>query len=225
MKKLLIVLINVVIIIIVLCNYHTNKVVADPGDDVVTSSNDVEFVDINVTYEEDLGKEVFNEVQKAISMMPPDVVRSFANDKWKIVVTSDIDLTDTEFEDTHFPKTVGLTDMQTKTIQVSPAELDSLHNFVKIKTLHELCHYADIYYDNAADSDEFRNLYTNSKDYVEYEYKGVKKTESNKIDIDYATSDRYEFFACAMKDYLNQPEYLKLNYPNIYDFFAKLIEK
>ncbi len=226
MKKMLIVLINVVIIVVVLCNYHTNKVVANPGDDVVTSSNDVEFVDVNVTYEEQLGHKAFSEVQRAITKMPPDVVKQFAQDNWKIAIVSEVDTSGTEFETVTMPKTVGFTNMNDKTIQITPAPDDEISNFIMVKTLHELCHYADSFYGNAADSDEFKALYEDFRNsYVEFEYKSLKKTNTNREDIEYATSNRWEFFACTMKDYLNQPEYLKLNYPEIYDYYTNLIVK
>lgn len=231
MKRILIAFLNLIIVLIVLCSYKTSQstiTTENLKNGNLNNENEVaeniEMVGVNITYEEQLGNSVLSEVQNAIQKLPPDVIRAFARDNWKIAVVSQIDLTNTEFEGESAPMTVGLTDYDTKTIQVSPFT-NTPDNFVMIKTLHELCHFADLYYGNVAESTEWEEIYNNNLDYVEYEFNGLKVTERNKKDIQYATSDKWELFACAMKDYFNQPDYLKDNYSGIYEFMDNLVNK
>ena len=213
---------NLVIIFIVLCSYRVTKRVL-PQSETINATDESEEIKVNVTYEDVLGAGVLDEVREAMMKMPPEVVKAFVKENWKIAVVSEIDLSGTQFEGDDVPLTIGLTDYASKLIQVAPVK-DSVDDFIMIKTLHELCHYADHYYNNAADSSEWKDLYAKYKTvYVEYEYEGITGTDRNRFDVAYAVSDRYEFFACSMKDYLKNPEYLKTKYPETFDFFSRLL--
>lgn len=223
MKKLWIILLDVLIVLIVLCNYRVVQKVVDPSLGTVSEENEnTEIVDINITYEKDLGNNAIVEVKKAVQKFPAEVIKGFVDKGWKIAVVSEIDLTGTEFEGTTTPLTVGLTDYDKKTIQVSPCE-SNLSGYIYIRTLHEMSHFADSYYGDVSDSEEWMALYNQYKDsYMEFEFNGIPKTAENASDLEYATSNRWEFFSCAMKDYLNQPEYVKQNYPGVYEYFSRL---
>lgn len=223
MKKLWIILINFIIIMIVLCNYRVVQKVVDPSVGTVAENDSTEIVDVNITYEKSLGNNSLLEVKRAVLKFPAEVIKGFAESGWKIAVVSEIDLTGTEFEGVDFPLTVGLTDYDKKTIQVSPCDSD-LSNYVYIRVLHEMSHFADSYYGDVSDTEEWMKLYEDNKDsYMEFEFNGISKTAENASDLEYATSNRWEFFACTMKDYLNQPEYVKQNYPDVYNYFNDLV--
>ena len=214
---------TILIILIVLCNFNTKSTVVNPSSDEVASADNVEFVSLNITYEEKLGGGVVNKARRAIEKFSPEVVKAFAEQGWKIAVVSEISLDGTQYEGITTPLTVGLTDYDSKTIQVSPYG-DVTNDFITIRMVHEFAHFAESFYGNVADTSDWKGLYKKYRDsYVEYEYNGIVVNEENKNDIAYATSDRYEFFACTMKDFYCHPEYLHNNYPDVYDFLFNLV--
>lgn len=210
-----------VIIAIVLCSYTVSKTVVNPinapRENVRT---EVEYVSINITYEDCFGVDELTTVQEAIQMLPTDVVKDFVDKDWKIVIVSEINAPDVLPEGDE-RKIQGLTDYEAKTIQVCPIERSGRN--LKLTTIHEMCHFAGEFYNHAPAQKEWIELYKKYGDsYVEYEYNGVDSNDKNKADLEYAGSDEYEFFACSMKDFLVSPEYVKTYYPDLYTYFKSL---
>lgn len=84
----------------------------------------------------------------------------------------------------------------------SDFSIDDSEDLLTIRMVHEFAHFADVFYENATDSDKWKKLYAEYKDeYVEFGFYGIDRNTENQFDIDYATSNRYEFFACSMKDF------------------------
>lgn len=188
---------------------------------VATQENE-EFVSINITYEEGLGGDVANKIRKAVEMFPADAIQAFSNEGWKIAVLSEIA---DDSGDQYI--TAGMTNYDTKTIQVTPSNLQNgqvVDDVLTIRMVHEFGHFVDEFYGNVADTEEWIKLYaTHKNDYIEYEFAGITKTESNAYDIDYATTNRYEFFACSLKDFYCHQDYLRDRYPDIYVYFVGLM--
>lgn len=207
--------------------------ICNRGPSVQTSSyqgnqSDSKFVSVDITYEEQLGSDVVGKVRKAIEMFPADAIQSFSKQGWKIAVLSDID--SEENPDNGMVTTVGLTNYDTKTIQVSPTSsdfsVDDSEDLLTIRMVHEFSHFADVFYGNVTDSDKWKKLYAEYKDeYVEFEFYGIDKNMENQFDIGYATSNRYEFFACSMKDFYCHQDYLREHYPNLYVYFVNLVSQ
>ena len=203
----------IVILMIIIMSYRRTGVTASVG-----SGSKVVTRYIDLVYETDIDKDDIAEVQQAISLFPVEVVEKFIEGGWKIVVVKDI-----EGDNDLIPAFIsGQTDYENKTVTIQTN--DKAEKSVLIRTCHEFSHYADLYYGNIADSEKWIELYDSNKDFVEYEYSGTTVTEKNKADICYATSDRYELFACSCKDYLLHPDYLSSNYPNLFMFFRNLME-
>lgn len=59
--------------------------------------------------------------------------------------------------------------------------------------------------------------------HIEYEFAGITRTDSNAYDMDYATTNRYEFFACSLKDFYCHQDYLRDHYPDVYVYFIGLM--
>lgn len=225
-RRWLIIIIDFLILFIILGSYKktdSNRVVTS-DDTSAYSASDISTYDLNITYDSDIDNKYIDEVRQAFYLLPPDVIKGFADDGWKIVITNNIDFADSDFTgDESNYITTGLTTYKKKMIQVKPAVYSDIDNFVMLKSLHELCHYADTYYGNVSDKKEWNDIYNKYKgSYTEYEFYGIKETIQNRADIEYANSDKYEMFACTMKDYLHAPDYLRDNYPEIYQYFQKL---
>ena len=120
---------------------------------------------------------------------------------------------------------VGLINFTDKTITIRGVPKYS--NTSKDITIHELCHYIDRLWNNESNTDKLKSLYEQYQNgsYITHAYAGITITEDYQSDILYATSNRQEFFAEAMKDYLLHPDYLKDNYSDIYDYFRLLFIK
>lgn len=100
----------------------------------------------------------------------------------------------------------------------------SFDDVLTIRMVHEFGHFIDEYYGNVADADEWRELYASRKnDYIEYEFAGITRTDGNAYDMDYATTNRYKFFACSLKDFYCHQDYLRDAYPDIYVYFVGLM--
>lgn len=216
MRRLAVALVCVLVLFVILAGYRTEKSVVE-ADGTTANPGEIEYVSVSITYEDGMGSDVLAEVQEAIEKFPPEVINGFAKEGWTIEVVSEIESNTDE-------TIVGLTNFYNKTIQVSPFEGD-IYSDITLKTLHEMSHYADRYYGSVSDTDEWKALYDDfGKEYVEYEYRGIRKTHRNASDIEYASSDRYELFACVMKDYLNNPDYVEENYPELYKFVRNVTE-
>ena len=232
MKRILIIIaVNLVILGLIFGVYNSAK----KGETVVTSDTrkpddvqeeDFETTDVTVILEVgmDLNK-LMAEVKSAVSYFPAAMIKSFNEEGWKVMVVSEIDFTDSPYDGTSpdYPEqTVGLTNFRTSIIQIKNIGVDG---FVKLKLLHEMSHYFDKFLGYPSPGDEvFKGLYQkHQKDYVEYEYKDVTKTEENRQDIEYAVSDHMEFFACVCKDYLYNREYLQETYPDLYEYFDRIV--
>ncbi len=226
-RKWLFILIDVLIIVMIVVNYEPgrNKRVIDETEEV-SEFTDVEYKQIPIVYEQGMDKSVVREVQDAALMMPPEVIESFSEEGWKISLVSEIDLSGTEYENSQSRyTTVGLTDYKAKIIQLRPLKYHGIDDFVKLKALHEMCHYADLHYGNLSETSEWSALYKKYKDsYVEYEFLNIKENKMNRDDIGYATSDRFEFFACSMKDYINENEWFTENYPDVSEYFDQFVK-
>lgn len=226
-RKWLVITINILIFIIVLCSYKKNpsSKVITPDETSAFDSGDIEKEQVNITYDSDIDSKYVTEVKNAVYQLPPAVIKGFAENDWKIVLVKDIDFTDSGYSNAGSDlETVGLTNYKNKTIQVKPLSYADIDNFVMLRSLHELCHYADIYYGNASEKEDWMKIYKKyAGKYIEYEFYGIKETSQNKEDIEYAGSDKYEMFASAMKDYLHSPDYTKEHYPDIYEYFTTLI--
>lgn len=207
-----------------------------------------EFVSIDITYEEQLGSSVVNKVRQAVEMFPSDTIQAFSEGGWKIAVLSEISTDEdedipTESEDNAAVEneepdnkeassdrakinTVGLTNYDTKTIFVSPsADATGADDLLTVRMVHEFAHFVDEYYGNVTDTDDWKKLYGEYKtDYVEFEFSGIAKNEENKYDIEYAASNRYEFFACSLKDFYCHQNYLRDNYSDLYVYFIGLMK-
>lgn len=241
LKRLLfIILVNLILFAFIYTTYKYSETLENevPDNAKVTALEDTttdktlygqEYsqVDITVLMEKDMPTEkIFNEIQQAISLLPPDIIKSFVAEDWKIMVVSNIDFSNSPYEKenpTDPQLTVGFTNYETKIIQIKNIETD---NFVKLKFLHEISHYIDKKYNEKSCTDEFKALYEKYKDdYVEYEYFNVPVNTQNKADIEYAKSSNYEFFACTMKDYLYHNSYIEENYPDLYVYYNSFMTR
>lgn len=227
MKRFLYFLTVIVVILIILANYKMSEVVIDPETLKGTAKeNFAEYYSVDITYDASIPEEDIKNVQTAIRQMPAEVIKDFVESGWRVVVVPEIEDMEQPAGVTEY-MTVGLTDFGKKTVQITPIQYDGITDFVRLKTLHEMSHFADREtYNRASETEAFKELYDKNKGiYIEHEFAGVDETPDNKLDRRYATSSTYEFFACAMKDYLENPSYLQANYMDIYEYFDKLVKE
>lgn len=227
MKRLLLFIVMVLAILGIAYGNPVEEKLPNIPEEQAEAAEDPNYkiTDISVLMEVDMDKKLLTEVKDAVSYYPQDILTAFNDEGWKVMIVSTIDFTDSRYEgesDIEPNLTVGLTNYKTKIIQVKDMGLTGA---VRLKLLHEMAHYADSYYDYPSYTDDCKTLYDKYKDsYVEYEFLGVAKNKENEVDLNYATSNAQEFFACGMKDYLYYPEYLKSDYPELDKYFETLLK-
>lgn len=221
MKRKFIIFIDVLIVAFVVCTYYNDGRVITPDENKsVVQEENTETYEIAIIIEKDMRNEVVDEVYEAIALLPVDAIKTFNEKGWKILIVSELDLSEVELDGKDAAEIVGFTDYRTKTIQVKDLGYDG---FVKDKVSHELCHYLDYYYGLNSISPKFLDLYSEYKGtYRESQFANIKKNESNSKDIEYASSDSSEMFASALRSYLTDREYLLKEYPSLYNYFMNL---
>ena len=219
-KGLLFAIVLVVIILVITAGYKKQYEASTVEGAESPFVIEKQYVDI--VFDTDVSDAAIQEIQRGIATMPIDVVKGFVKNGWKVSVVTEIDWD----EDIYPMSAVGETDFDKATVTVQAEPLPSgIANVYLVRTVHEMSHFADYYYGNLADKDEWIALYEANKDrYVEYEYSGVEFVSDFKDAAKYATSDRYEMFACAMKDYILHSEYLRKNYSDVYAYFKGLLK-
>lgn len=219
MKKVLFAVVLIVIILVITAGYKKQY----QASTVEGAENKfvIEKQYVNVVYDSDIQDFVIQEIQKGIASMPVDVIKGFVNEGWKVSIVKEIE----RDEDIYPMSAIGETDYEAATVTIQAEPLPpGVANVFLIRTVHEMSHFADYFYGNLTDKDEWKKLYEDNKDkYVEYEYSGVDFVGDSAAAAKYATSDKYELFACAMKDYILHVEYLKKNYPDLYGYFKQLL--
>lgn len=237
MKRiLLIVLVNLIIIGFIYTSYkyveeNTNDI--PEGAEVTSIEEETEKEgqfygqeysrgEVQMTIEEGMSEELFGEVQQALSIIPPEVLKAFIKEGWKISIVSSIDTTHSQYEDEDILPQYADSFSNTKSnlVQIKNPNTTGI---VKERMLHEMGHFADSYYGKASESDAFRKLYENYKsDYMEYRIANAEKGSITNDDIEYAASRDYEFFACVYKDYILYPDYVEERFPELSDYFFNL---
>ena len=221
MKRGLLFAIILVVIILIITTGYKKQYEANSVEGA-ESKLVIEKQYVNITYDADISDFAIQEIQRGIASMPADVIRGFTEQDWKVSVVKDI-----KRDEDIFPMSaVGETDFNTNTVSVQAEPLPAgVANVYLIRTVHEMSHFADHFYGNLADQDEWTGIYEDNKDkYVEYEYSGIDFIDDFAEAAKYATSDRYEMFACGMKDFILHPDYLKRNYPDLYRYFKKVLQ-
>lgn len=218
-RRLLFALALALIILVIVMNY---KIKYSPAlNTAVDSALTIRKAVIPITYEEDIPSERLTEIQKGVSYLPMDLIDTFVAEGWHIAAVKEI-----KNDNDIFPfSAIGETDFGTKTITIQIEELlpQSITDVVALRTVHEMCHYADKYYGSITDTTDWQEIYTKNKEgYIEYEYSGIKATDATDKAINYASSDKYELFACSMKDYFIHPDYVKQRYPEVFEFYTQL---
>lgn len=211
--------INTLIIILILTSYKESRVLVDTKRDgfIPWEYKSLEEVEIPIEYDTSLSPESLREVQNAVTEMPADVIKALYDSGWKVSVNYSIDGSGVEAG-----SVPGLCDFEKKTIYIGiPEEQSELPSgSYRIRTLHELSHFADMVYGFASDSDSFRKLYeAHKEDYRESGHADREGQDSFK------TSGASELFASAMKDYIADSDYLRENYVDMYVYFRNLTEE
>lgn len=218
MKRLLLFIVVFLAVIALIYSNPVEKKVEVIDESIEEVPMNYESTDITVMLEEGMDTKLITEVKDAASYYPQAVLTQFNDSGWKVMIVSEIDYTDSGLEAD--PEDVGLTNYKTKTIQV----LDiGITGAVRITLLHELAHYADLYYGYASSSDEFNvewEEYKNS--YVEFGMQDEEEDSDTKSK--YATFSKQEMFACGLKDYLYNSDYLWEQYPHMAMYYKKLME-
>lgn len=207
--------------------------------EVIEDEGKVHYENIPITYEKQMPAAVPEQIRMAVIELPVEVIRKFIEDEWKICVVSRIKMPEKVNIDAVIDETdtvIGVTDYQTKTIQIL---YDECQQSVTTSLMHELCHYCDKYYGGKYYADdslydgaqavylvsftkEFKEIYKDYKDtYVEYEKAGIARTKENRIDFEYPVSNSEEFFACSLKDFFLYPQYMQQYYPDLYSWYQK----
>lgn len=229
MKRVLSIIgVNLAILAFIFGSYSviTSKVVDDPADvqEEINAGADpskYDFVDITVIMEKSMDNAaVMKEVKGAISCFPVEILQGFNDDDWRIMVVSDIDFSGITQHLDNKEDTVGLTNFDDKLIQIKYNEAEGV---VKLRTIHEIAHYADEYYGFPSCSIDYVDAFYDEDDpYREYELDGIHKTAINAVDLEHANENTMELFACSYKDYLLHPDYLKENNEGLYNYYKEL---
>lgn len=210
MKRLLLFIVVFLAVVALIYSNPVEKKVDVIDETTEEVPENYESTDITVMLEEDMDKKLITEVKDAASYYPQAVLTQFNDSGWKVMIVSEIDYTDSGLEAD--PEDVGLTNYKTKTIQVRDIGMTGA---VRMTLLHELAHYADIYYDHASEGEDFCTEWEAcGKSYVEY---GMKDEEP--------VSSKQEMFACGLKDYLYSEDYLWENYPTLAEYYKNLTER
>jgi len=183
-----------------------------------------EQFNVNITISSDAAPEMIDEVEKAIKILPKEVIRSFVENDWKIVLLRELEEVENYERFGGDSSIVGLINYTYKTITI--CGVPDYENAVRDIAIHEFCHYTDRYF-KESDSKEIAELYEKYKEgrYITYSYSGIPEDDRYQTDILYATSTVHEFFAETMKDYLLHEEYLKENYPDIHTYHRLFLQK
>ncbi len=242
--KAVLALIALFLMIMFLVSYANSgkEYVADSkASEVIADEGKVHYENIPITYERQMPNTIPEQIRMAVVELSVEVIRQFIEDEWKIAVVSRIKMPDKVNIDAVIDETdtvIGVTDYQTKTIQIL---YDDSQQSVTTSLMHELCHYCDKYYGEKYFADDslydgaqavylvsftkdFKGIYKNYKDrYVEYEKAGIARTKENRIDFEYPLSNSEEFFACSLKDFFLYPQYLKQYYPDLYIWYQEAL--
>lgn len=182
---------------------------------------------INITVEADVPPEMVQEVKEALELFSVEVMDSFVEEGWKIVLLTTFEGMDGYESMDKDSSVAGLINFLQKTITIKG--IPALENTVRDIAAHEMCHYVDYLWGNVSMSKEFLQLYETYQDggYITYSYFGIDVTEEYETDIAYATSSPQEFFAESLKDYLLRPDYLQTYYPEIHEYYrlAEFMQK
>nr|WP_297704099.1 hypothetical protein [uncultured Butyrivibrio sp.] len=242
--KAVLALIALFLMIMFLVSYANSgkEYVADSkASEVITDEGKVHYENIPITYERQMPNTIPEQIRMAVVELPVEVIRQFIEDEWKIAVVSRIQMPDKVNIDAVIDETdkvIGVTDYQTKTIQIL---YDDSQQCVTTSLMHELCHYCDKYYGEKYFADDslydgahvvylvsftrdFRDIYQQYRDlYVEYEKAGIAHTKENRLDFEYPVSNSEEFIACSLKDFFLYPQYLQQYYPDLYRWYQETL--
>lgn len=220
MKRFLMFIAVLLIVLIILANVRVKEKVYEPGSVAAEDAAKAQNYTVNFMCDADIPEDDLDDVRAALMLMPASVIKDFVDDNWKLIITNQLN------KEAKGYAGAGDTDFDTKTIQIKPIKYKGISGFTKLMTVHEMCHFADkTTYNNASSTEAFIKLYEAHRyDYIAYEFSGAAKASTDEEDIAFATSDRYEFFACAMKDFLCNPQYLLENYPDVHAYFDSLIK-
>ena len=182
---------------------------------------------INMTVEADVPPEMVNEVREAMERFSVELLDSFVEDGWKVVLLTTFEDVEEYESISKDASVVGLINYQQKTITVKG--IPKFEYTVEDIMVHEMCHYVDYYWGGVSTSKEFLQLYNayRSSGYITYSYFGINVAVEYERDIAYATSSPQEFFTESLKDFLLHPEYLQTYYPEIHEYYrlAEFMQK
>ncbi len=215
MKKWFRYLVIGIMIAIVVCNYKTVIKIMTPEEVKQANVESYEIANVDIVYDATIDPSVIDEVKTSVMAFPASTIKAFIESNWKIIIVRG-------FDEKVDGTILGSTDYVTKTIKILYSE--EMPGTVGKTVLHEFCHFVDVYYDGLADNDKFKALYAAYKEtYIPFAYSGIEMTDSNIKDIKYAVSDRFEFFAHTLSDYLTHGQYLKENYKEIFKLYEGVI--
>ena len=222
MKKYIFIIINLVIVLIVLASYKESRKFVDPGakNFIRGEVKELEELAVDISYDSTLSEKSVKEIEEAIKSMPADVIKSFVDNGWRITVTGEVSENGLNREE--LENISGTCDFDNKIIRMK-LKGDGLSRHYYICAVHELSHYADAIYGNISRTNDFKDLFEEYKDvFVEYELTEPGIAGSR---LEYTKKDPEEFFACTMKDFIANPDYLRENYVELYVFIKNLIDK
>ncbi len=122
--KAVLALIALFFMIMFLVSYANSgkEYVADSkASEVIADEGKVHYENIPITYERQMPKTIPEQIRMAVVELPVEVIRQFIEDEWKIAVVSRIKMLDKVNIDAVIDETdkvIGVTDYQTKTIQI-----------------------------------------------------------------------------------------------------------
>lgn len=191
MKKFLIFCINIVL-------FASVFYLADIGnsDKSMTEAQNEKFVNIQIIHNKNICNTSIDIIKESLDLFPDNMLDTFSADNWTISVIEE------ENVQSPFLETISF---EEKNVNVYGKE-----EKLMICTTHQLSHYADKFYGGLSGTSQWDKLMSEySNEYKDYD-------TGQKIN----TYSKEDMFACVNKDFLLHPEYLRDNYPKLYNYFV-----
>ena len=118
--------------------------------------------DLNITVAEDVPPEMIEEVKKAVEFFPNQIIETFSENDWKIVLLRDFDDAEGYEHVACDSSVVGLIHFSNKTITIRG--VSEYNNTARDIMIHELCHFVDRLWDSESNSKELLALLEKYKD-------------------------------------------------------------
>lgn len=167
------------------------------------TSTHKEIDGIQLRFEEEPSEETIYAVTKELSTIPKEIKDEFVREDWRIYIKKNISTSDNNISTMEEYKTIACTMPNLRLIQIVDSK-----DCIEKSVVHEFGHFIDGF--KWADTDEWKDIYRDeNEDYLR----------------SYAMTNRYEGFACAFEEYIDNRDELIRRCPKTHDYIEKVLRE